>query len=41
MGTITPAQYGFQKHKSTEREQIHMKEKIVENIENYLHLGYS
>lgn len=32
----TPAQYGFQKHKSTEMALIHIKEKIVENIENKL-----
>lgn len=41
MGTITPTQYGFQKHKSTEMALIHIKQKIVENIENYLQFGYS
>lgn len=33
---ITSAQYGFQKKKSTEMALIHIKEKIVENIENKL-----
>lgn len=31
---ITKEQYGFQKHKSTEQALLHIKDKIVENIEN-------